>query len=84
MPVSKLAPTLRPPSWLADAADEYDIIAGKFSYRLFASEDHWEAWTTWAQDPDNLKSFDISVSFASHAFSSYVMQLDCNLSALDQ
>ena len=76
----RLEPTLRPPTILMDEAELTEIIPDKVKYRLFASEDHWEAWTTWATDISNIASFDISVSFAQQAFSAYVIQVICDLS----
>ena len=78
----RLEPTLRPPSYLWNNVVPVEVFTNKFSYRLFAAEDHWEAWTTWAEDPNNLASFDITVSFNSHAFSAYVIQLMCNLNSI--
>lgn len=78
----RLEPTLMPPSSLYYGITPTVVFPDKFEYRLFASEDHWQGWVEWAQDPDNLASYDISVSFASHAFSGYVIQLKCNLNGL--
>ena len=80
----RLEPTLRPPSYLYESIDMTELVSSKFSYRLFASEDHWAAWTEWATESSNSYSYDITVAFNARAFSSYVMQVECNLNSLEQ
>ena len=80
----RLEPTLRPPSYLYEDISMTELVPNKFSYRLFSSIDHWAAWTEWATESSNAYSYDTTVAFNAKAFSSYVIQVECNLNSLDQ